>query len=161
MMSVFLFPVELAAFRWAGVCIYPSSGCFHLLCLLISILPPSRLLLNLLFLLLSSDIYILRICDKPIWQLNLHPLHFQSSPCLGQCATTYILIIIIYSSSKSAGTHLFNFLHYYQHLAVLLLFLGILCVCVCVCVLSTILSVFGVILIGYTPTILLYVSVSE
>ncbi|RAK83531.1 hypothetical protein BO79DRAFT_67868 [Aspergillus costaricaensis CBS 115574] len=51
------------------------------------LLPHSRLLLNLLFL-LSSDIYIPRICDKPIWQLNLHPLHFQSSPCLGQCATT-------------------------------------------------------------------------
>ena len=114
-------------------------------------LPHSRLLLNLLFL-LSSDIYIPRICDKPIWQLNLHPLYYQSSPCLGHSALQqYILIIVIYSFSKSAGTYLFNFLHYCHHLAVLLLLLGILCVCVCVCVcvLSTILSVFGVILIGY------------
>ncbi|PYH33416.1 uncharacterized protein BO87DRAFT_68266 [Aspergillus neoniger CBS 115656] len=134
MMSVFLFPVELAAFRWAGVCIYPSSGCFHLLCPFLSIFFPI-LDFSSIYSFVSSDIYIPRICDKPIWQLNLHPLHYQSSPCLGHSALQqYILIIVIYSYSKSAETYLFNFLHYCHHLAVLLLLLGILCVCVCVCV---------------------------
>lgn len=95
----------------------------------LNFLPHSRLLLNLLFL-LSFDIYIPRICDKPIWQLKLHPLHYQSSPCLGHSALQqYILNIVIYSFSKSAGTYLFNFRHYCHHLAVLLLLLGILCVC--------------------------------
>ncbi|OJJ75964.1 hypothetical protein ASPBRDRAFT_388076 [Aspergillus brasiliensis CBS 101740] len=132
MMSVLLFLVEIAAFRWEGVCIYPSSGCFHLLCPLFSHLPtpfstsPQSTLLSYS---LFRYIYIPHICDKPIWQLNLHPTSlyppFAAIICLGHSAVQYILII---SFIQKQGD-LPPFLHRH-HLAVLLL-LGNLCVCAC------------------------------
>lgn len=49
---------------------------YFVLFFLFPICPLLRPLLNLLFLILSSDIYIPRICDKPTSQLNLHPLYY-------------------------------------------------------------------------------------